>query len=136
MLRATLRGLAQRKLRAVLCIVAVVLGCALAGGTGVLGNTVDQAFDRLFADRNAGVDVLVRAAPAFAGQTGGFVSRGQVPTDVADLVQDVPGVAAAAGTRFGIAELIDRAGEPTEPMPTRRSSAACWRGAGCLRPTT
>ncbi len=112
MLRATLRGLAQRKLRAVLCIVAVVLGCALAGGTGVLGNTVDQAFDRLFADRNAGVDVLVRAAPAFAGQSGGFVSRGQVPTDVAALVQDVPGVAAAAGTRFGIAELIDRSGEP------------------------
>ena len=107
MLRATLRGLAQRKLRAILCIVAVVLGCALAGGTGVLGNTVDQAFDRLFADRNAGVDVLVRSAPAFAGQTGGFISRGQVPTDVTALVESVPGVTAAAGTRFGIAELID-----------------------------
>ncbi len=120
MLRATLRGLAQRKLRAILCIVAVVLGCALAGGTGVLGSTVDHAFDRLFADRNAGVDVLVRAAPAFAGQTGGFVSRGQVPTAVTDLVDGVPGVAAAAGTRFGIAQLIDPAGKPikSEGPPT------------------
>src|SRR3954454_7713198 len=120
MLRATLRGLAQGKLRAILCIVAVVLGCALAGGTGVLGNTVDQAFDRLFADRNAGVDVLVRAAPAFAGQTGGFVSRGQVPTDAAGLVAEVPGVAAAAGTRLGIAQRTAGTGKPnkSEGPPT------------------
>src|SRR5215212_5451196 len=120
MLRATLRGLAQRKLRAILCIVAVVLGCALAGGTGVLGNTVDQAFDRLFADRNAGVDILVRAAPAFAGQSGGFVSRGQVPVDALDVVENVPGVAAAAGTRFGLAQIIDKQGQPitSEGPPT------------------
>src|SRR5829696_7819812 len=120
MLRATLRGLAQRKLRAILCIVAVVLGCALAGGTGVLGSSVDRAFDQLFADRNAGVDVLVRAAPAFAGQTGGFISRGQVPTEVTDVVGGVEGVATAAGTRFGIAQLIDPAGQPikSEGPPT------------------
>jgi putative ABC transport system permease protein len=92
------------------------------GGTAVLGRTVDQAFDRLFAERNAGVDVLVRAAPAFAGQTGGFVSRGQVPTEVADLVADVPGVAAAAGTRFGIAELIDPPGGPSRARARPRSA--------------
>ena len=120
MLRATLRGLAERKLRFALCVAAIVLGCALAGGTGVLGSTVDQAFDRLFADRNAGVDVLVRAAPAFAGQSGGFVSRGQVPVDTVDVVKAVPGVAAAAGTRFGVAQLIDNQGHPikSEGPPT------------------
>ena len=120
MLRATLRGLAERKLRFALCVAAIVLGCALAGGTGVLGNTVDQAFDRLFADRNAGVDILVRAAPAFAGQSGGFVSRGQVPVDVVEVAEGVPGVAAAAGTRFGVAQIIDKQGRPikSEGPPT------------------
>jgi putative ABC transport system permease protein len=120
MLRATLRGLAERKLRFALCVAAIVLGCALAGGTGVLGNTVDQAFDRLFADRNAGVDVLVRAAPAFTGQQGGFVSRGQVPVDTVEVVEGVPGVAAAAGTRFGVAQIIDAKGQPikSEGPPT------------------
>src|SRR5262249_27846490 len=111
-LRATLRGLAERKLRFALCVAAIVLGCALAGGTAVLGATVDRAFDRLFAERNAGVDVLVRAAPAFAGQQGGFVSRGQVPVDAVDVVDAVPGVGAAAGTRFGLAQLIDKQGQP------------------------
>ena len=120
MLRATLRGLAERKLRFALCVAAIVLGCALAGGTGVLGSTVDQAFDRLFADRNAGVDILVRSAPAFAGQSGGFASRGQVPVDAVDVVEAVPGVAAAAGTRFGVAQLIDKQGHPikSEGPPT------------------
>src|SRR6476646_9165568 len=95
MLRATLRGLAERKLRFALCVAAIVLGCALAGGTGVLGNTVDQAFDRLFADRNAGVDAV-------------------------DTVDAVPCVAAAAGTRFGVAQLIDHQGQPikSEGPPT------------------
>jgi putative ABC transport system permease protein len=120
MLRATLRGLAERKLRFALSVAAIVLGCALAGGTAVLGATVDRAFDRLFAERNAGVDVLVRAAPAFAGQEGGFVSRGQVPVDAVDVVRAVPGVGAAAGTRFGLAQLIDKAGQPikSEGPPT------------------
>ena len=43
-----------------------------------------------------------------------------MPTDVTAVVADVPGVAAAAGTRFGIAQLIDPAGKPikSEGPPT------------------
>jgi putative ABC transport system permease protein len=43
-----------------------------------------------------------------------------VPLAALDLVEDVPGVAAAAGTRFGVAQIIDKQGQPikSEGPPT------------------
>ncbi len=114
MFRATLRGLQERLLRSVLCVVAIVLGCALASGTSVLGATVNESFDKLFATRNAGIDVLVRAPAAFEGETGGFVARAPVPADVVEVVQSAPGVARAAGTLIGYAQLVGKDGKAIE----------------------
>ncbi len=50
MIRVALKGLAGRKLRAVLTALAVVLGVAMVSGTFVLTDTIRQAFDRIFSD--------------------------------------------------------------------------------------
>ena len=65
MLRATLKSMAQRKLRLVLSGLAVVLGVAFVTGSLVLTDTLSRSFDRLFADAYAFVDVRVTGQPAF-----------------------------------------------------------------------
>ncbi len=71
MLRVTLKNLFAKKFRLVLTSLAVVLGVAFMSGTFVLTDTIGQVFDELFADVNRGVDVAVRARPAFDEKAGG-----------------------------------------------------------------
>jgi putative ABC transport system permease protein len=71
LLRVTLKNLSAKKFRLVLTSLAVVLGVAFMSGTFVLTDTIGQVFDELFADVNRGVDVAVRARPAFDEKAGG-----------------------------------------------------------------
>ena len=65
MLSLALRGLASRKLRAALTALAIMLGVAMVAGTFMLKGSVDKAFDDIFAEANAGVDVTVQPKSAF-----------------------------------------------------------------------
>ena len=59
MMKVALRGLAGRKLRAVLTGIAIVLGVAMISGTYILTDTVQRAFNELLADSYAGTDAVV-----------------------------------------------------------------------------
>ena len=65
MLGLALRGLASRKLRAALTALAIMLGVAMVAGTFMLKGSVDKAFDDIFAEANAGIDVTVQPKSAF-----------------------------------------------------------------------
>ncbi len=58
-IKVALRGLAGRKLRAVLTGIAIVLGVAMISGTYILTDTIDRAFTNLFAESYAGTDAVV-----------------------------------------------------------------------------
>ena len=58
-IKVALRGLAGRKLRAVLTAIAIVLGVAMISGTYILTDTIDRAFTTLFTESYAGTDAVV-----------------------------------------------------------------------------
>jgi len=59
MIRVTLKGLAGRKLRALLTALAVVLGVAMVSGTYVLTDTIQKAFDGIFSESYEGTDAVI-----------------------------------------------------------------------------
>ena len=59
MIKVALRGLAGRKLRAVLTAIAIVLGVAMISGTYILTDTISSAFKTLFTESYAGTDAVV-----------------------------------------------------------------------------
>ena len=58
-IKVSLRGLAGRKLRAVLTGIAIVLGVAMISGTYILTDTINSAFTTLFTESYAGTDAVV-----------------------------------------------------------------------------
>ena len=64
MTRLALRGLAARKLRTSLTIVAVLLGVTMIAGTFVLTDTIQKAFDDIFSAQTKGADVVVSGREA------------------------------------------------------------------------
>lgn len=112
MWRAVLKSLLARKLRLLLTALSVVLGIGFVAGTFVLTDTMNKAFDELFATTTADIDVVVRATSAFAAEAGnpggsGNISRNPIPEDILPVVQDVPGVRSAYGGVAGYAQMID-----------------------------
>jgi len=63
----TLRGLAARKLRAVLTGLAVLLGVAMISGTYVFTDTINSTFDQVFETANEGVDVVISGRSESSG---------------------------------------------------------------------
>ena len=115
MWRATFKSLLAKKLRLVLTAISVVLGVGFVAGTYVLTDTMNAAFEDLFAQTSAASDVVVRSESAFdsaaAGPGGGSGSddREPVPASVLDDVLAVPGVAIAVGDLQGYAQMVDPA---------------------------
>ena len=112
MWRAIVKSLLARKLRLLLTALSIVLGIGFVAGTFVLTDTMDQAFEELFATTTADIDVVVRATSAFepgAGNPGGSgnISRNPIPDDLLPVVQEVPGVATAYGGVLGYAQMVD-----------------------------
>jgi len=92
-----LRGLASRKLRAALTALAIMLGVAMVAGTFMLKASVDKAFDDIFAEANAGIDVTIQPTSAF--ETGFDLpeSGAVLPRSLVGKVAAVDGVEKAAG---------------------------------------
>ncbi len=114
MFRATLKSLLGRKLRLILTALSIVLGVGFVAGTFVLTDTMNKAFDDLFAETSAGTDVIVRATSAFTPEAGGpgggsGNERGTIPDSLLPTIQQVPGVETAEGGVFGYAQMIDPA---------------------------
>ena len=112
MWRATLTSLMARKVRLLLTAIAIVLGVGFMAGTYVLTDTLNAAFDDLFATTTKGVDVQVQGVSAFAAQPGGpggggGDERAPVPGSVIPAVQGAAGVAQVVGNIQGYAKIVD-----------------------------
>jgi putative ABC transport system permease protein len=108
MRRVTFRGLAQRKLRALVTTLAVFLGVAFIAGGYVLTDTINASFDDIFDEAYAGTDVSV--APSTRGGSDD-VSAPAFPAEFLDRVRKVDGVESAAGGIFSLAQFVDKNGD-------------------------
>ena len=106
MIRVALKGLAGRKLRAVLTAVAIVLGVAMVSGTYVLTDSIDRAFDNIFTDSREGSNAVISGKSAFDLSEGSGATAPSFDQSLLQTIQDLPDVAAAEGSVDGEAQLI------------------------------
>lgn len=120
MIRVTLRGMAGRKLRAVLTALAIVLGVAMMSGAYVLTDTIDKAFDTIFVESYAGTDVVVTGKEVGISFEGESAQAPPIPEETLDRVRSIDGVEVAAGSLLDFqakllrpdGEAIDTGGAP------------------------
>ena len=98
MTRVALRGLAGRKLRAVLTGIAIVLGVAMISGTYILTDTVQRAFNELLVDSYAGTDAVVTGKGLDISIDGEKPPTPPVDASLLDTVRGVEGVSLATGS--------------------------------------
>jgi putative ABC transport system permease protein len=95
--RVALRGLAGRKLRAVLTAVAIVLGVAMISGTYILTDTINRAFTTLFTESYAGTDAVVTGRGLDISIDGEAPPSPPVDASLLETVRGVDEVALATG---------------------------------------
>ncbi|MEX2611944.1 MAG: FtsX-like permease family protein [Gaiellaceae bacterium] len=98
MIGVSLRGLLGRKLRTVLTALAIVLGVAMMSGAYVLTDTIDKAFDTIFADSYAGTDVVVTGKDAGFSFEGESAQTPPIPEETLERVRAIDGVEIATGS--------------------------------------
>jgi putative ABC transport system permease protein len=110
------RGLAARKLRGVLTAFAILLGVAMIAGTFMLKGSVEKAFDDIFAEANAGVDVTVKPREAFS--TTDLPSGIAMRQSLVEKVARVDGVEKAVGgiNDSSAISILDENGDRVGPM--------------------
>jgi putative ABC transport system permease protein len=108
MTKVALRGLAQRKLRALVTMLAVLLGVAFIAGSYVLTDTINESFDDIFTDAYSGTDVAV--SPSTTGQ-GEEIDLPPFSAEVLSQVRQVDGVEQAVGGIFSTVRFVDEEGE-------------------------
>src|SRR5918995_7241376 len=109
MTKVALRGLAQRKLRASVTILAVLLGVAFIAGSYVLTDTINESFDDIFTEAYAGTDVAI--SPSTTGQAE-EIDLPPFSADLLDRLREVDGVEQAVGGIFSTIRFVDEEGEP------------------------
>jgi putative ABC transport system permease protein len=114
MIKVALKGLAGRKVRALLTALAVVIGVSMVSGTYVLTDTMKKAFDGIFTESYAGTDAVINGKQLVDFSTSG---RATVPAATLEQVRRLPDVQAAAGSLIDLQsnsnapKLIDRHGD-------------------------
>jgi putative ABC transport system permease protein len=106
-----LKGLAGRKLRAMLTAIAIVLGVAMISGTYVLTDTIKAAFSTVFTQVYKHTDAIVTGKSAIGSDQN---SNGLPPSFSQSLlgkVRNLPGVAEADGGVSDLAQLVGRDGK-------------------------
>ncbi|HEY4237350.1 MAG TPA: FtsX-like permease family protein [Gaiellaceae bacterium] len=98
MLRVALKGLAGRKLRAVLTALAIILGVAMISGTYVLTDTINNAFTSIFTQTYKNADAVISAKTAFTNDNGNAVQAPGFSQNLLAKVQALPDVNAAEGS--------------------------------------
>jgi putative ABC transport system permease protein len=109
MLSLTVKEMRGHGRRLVGTAVAVFLGVAFLAGTLVLGDTLRNNFDTLFAEVNAGTDVIVRNATDLGIEAD--EPRGLIDRSLVDEVAAVDGVAAAEPQIEGLGQLLGADGD-------------------------
>jgi putative ABC transport system permease protein len=109
MLSLTVKEMRGHGRRLVGTALAVFLGVAFLAGTLVLGDTLRNNFDNLFADVNAGTDVVVRNTTDLGIEAD--EPRGLIDRTLVDQVAAVDGVAAAEPQIQGLGQLLGADGD-------------------------
>ncbi len=97
MIRVALRGLAARRLRLALTVLAVALGITLIAGTYVFTDTINASFDRIFSESYRTTDAVVTPRKTV---TNDDEDPPPMPASVLDAVRRAPGAAQAEGGIF------------------------------------
>ena len=122
MTRVALRGLAGRKLRAVLTAIAIVLGVAMISGTYILTDTINRAFTTLFTESYAGTDAVVTGRGLDISIDGEAPPSPPVDASLLETVRGVDQVALATGSILDErnTKILNREGEASssEGAPT------------------
>ena len=95
MIGVALKGLAFRKIRALLTAFAVVIGVAMVSGTFILTDTTLKSFTGLFTESAKNTDAVIRGKEIVKDSTNG--SGVTIPASVLARVRELPQVDAAAG---------------------------------------
>ena len=88
MLRTTLKGLLDRKLRTAMSALAIVLGVAMVSGTYVLTDTLDDAFGGIFDSSYDDTAAVVSGKQIVEGSDSGAPT---VPEEILPEIESVPG---------------------------------------------
>jgi putative ABC transport system permease protein len=106
--RLALRGLAARKLRTSLTIVAVLLGVTMIAGTFVLTDTIQRAFDDIFSAQTKGADVVVSGRTQVKSD---FSMPRPLDEKLLQQITSLPQVAQAAGQINDVAAVVGKDGK-------------------------
>ncbi len=113
MIAVALKGLAGRKIRALLTAFAVVIGVAMVSGTFILTDTMSKSFDGLFTASANKTDAVISGKEVVKNSTTG--SGVTIPEALLTKVQALPEVEAAAGQvspqEANVADIIGRDGK-------------------------
>jgi putative ABC transport system permease protein len=113
MIAVALKGLAGRKVRALLTALAVVIGVTMVSGTLVLTDTIRRGFDAVFTASYQETDAVIAGKEIVKGSQSGAAT---VPEALLTKVRALPEVAAAGGTispePSNEAEIFGRDGKP------------------------
>ena len=71
MIAVALKGLAGRKVRALLTALAVVIGVSMVSGTFILTDTMQKSFNGLFTDASAKTDAVISGKEVVKNSTSG-----------------------------------------------------------------
>ena len=96
MIGVALKGLAGRKVRALLTALAVVIGVSMVAGTFVLTDTMQKSFNGLFSASLDKTDAVIGGKEIVQGSTNG--SGVTVPAGLVEEIRALPEVEAAGGT--------------------------------------
>ncbi|NQV05844.1 FtsX-like permease family protein [bacterium] len=108
MLKLSLKSVAANKVRLTLTALAIVLGVMFVAGSYVFTDSLKSAFDVLFEQEGATVDLVVRAETDFQFAT----ELGTVPDTLLAEVEAIDGVQTAVPIISGFAQLVDQEGNP------------------------
>ena len=97
MIAVALKGLAARKIRALLTALAVVIGVSMVSGTFILTDTMQKSFNGLFTETSAKTDAVISGKEIVKNSTSG--SGVTIPASTLDKVRALPQVEAAARRR-------------------------------------
>jgi putative ABC transport system permease protein len=100
MIAVALKGVAGRKVRALLTALAIVIGVTMVSGTLVLTDTIQKGFDNVFGASYQQTDAVIAGKEIVKGSQSGAAT---VPESLLAQVRALPEVKAAGGTIAPIA---------------------------------
>ena len=143
MIGVALKGLAARKVRALLTALAVVIGVSMVSGTYILTDTMQKAFDGIFDSSYAQTDAVIGGKEIVKGSTSGsatvpesLLSEGQGAAGgrrrpaarSASTRRTSPRSSGVTASRSAARAAARRSGSPTTP-PSRSSARSSSRAA-------